>query len=139
MTGTPQEQLEIVLALCAERRVDAHTLFCTVLTGYAESNFRAEAKHPTDATYGVFQQNPRWWPNARNGTRAQCGDFLDRFARIDRTGDPVVDCWQVQNWTVKGAPTPKTDMAGFLKLANTRNYTNRLPAIPGIISSGRLP
>lgn len=135
----PQAELDTVLAVCRERGVDAYTTFCAVLTAYAESDFSAAAKHPNDETYGVFQQNPRWWPTARQGTRAQCGAFLDAFAKIKRRAAAVEDCWQVQRWTMTGQPTPLTDPAAFGKLPNTLNYSRRVAVVNQIMRTGRLP
>lgn len=109
-----------------------------MLTAYAESDF-VPRKHPTDATFGVFQQNPRWWPTAHGSTAQQCGAFLDAFARIKRTGAPVDDCWQVQRWTTDGQPTPATDRASWAALPSTANYSRRLAAVAQIIKTGRLP
>ncbi len=134
----PQAELDTILAVCRERGVDAYATFCAVLAGFAESDLDSTAKHKTDDTWGVFQQNPRWWPSAKQGTRAQCHAFLDKFGEIRRNGSYVVDCWQVQNWTVKGAPTPWTDMAGFLALANTRNYTRRIDQVAQMIRTGKV-
>jgi len=119
-----------VLDVCAG--VDEYTRFCAVLTGYAESDFRSDARQGD--SIGVYQQNPRWWPSAAQGTAAQCRAFLAAFQ--DVSGDPVRDCWRVQRWL---APDPATDPTGFLEAAETRNYTRRLPVIDRIISEGKLP
>lgn len=134
--GGPQAELDAVLAVCRGRGVDAYTLFCAVLTGYAESDF-VPRKHPTDSTFGVYQQNPRWWPTALGSTAEQCGAFLDAFARIKRTGDMVTDCWQVQRWTLDGQPTPPS--AAFGALPNTVNYSRRVAAVRDVIRTERLP
>ena len=119
-----------------------------MLTGYAESDF-VPRKSATDSTFGVFQQNPRWWPTAQQGTAAQCGAFLDAFARIKRFGSGamppgqqsvavVSDCWQVQNWTMDGQPTPRTDLAAWGQLPNTANYLSRVATVATIITTGRI-
>lgn len=134
----PQAELNAVLAVCAERGVDDHARFCAVLTGFAESDF-VPRKHPTDSTFGVFQQNPRWWPTALGTTAEQCGAFLDAFGRIKRTGVAVWDCWQVQRWTLPGQPTPLTDSTAFALLPNTANYLRRVALVHDIVKTGRLP
>ena len=111
--------------------VDDYTRFCTVLTGYAESDFRSDAVQRE--TIGVFQQNPRWWPSATQGTAAQCRAFLAAFRKV--SGDPVRDCWRVQRWL---APDPAADPAGFAASAETANYARRVSKVNTIISTGRL-
>lgn len=109
-----------------------------MLTGYAESDYKPR-KHPTDSTFGVFQQNPKWWKSALGSTAEQCAAFLDSFARIKRTGNPVWDCWQVQRWTKEEDPTPLTNSAAFALLPNTVNYSRRLAEVELIVKTGRLP
>lgn len=143
----PQAELDTILAVCRERGVDAYTTFCAVLTGVAESDLDPAAKHPTDSTYGVFQQNPRWWPTARASTRAQCGAFLDKFQRSGRADVPpeqqrtdvIIDCWRVQNWTMTGQPTPFTNLQAWAALPNTVNYSRRVATVAQIMRTGRLP
>jgi hypothetical protein len=114
--------------------------FRTILTAYAESDFNPYAKHPTDDTWGLFQQNPKWW-----GTREQildpvyaCTSFLvgrpnlPALRRVTLTADPVVDCWRVQKWGV--GINPDTDMAAFKAHPSTQNYTRRLGVIPDLIA-----
>lgn len=127
---TPAENLAAILAECAG--VDDYTRFCTVLTAFAESDFRSDAVQRE--TIGVFQQNPRWWPSATQGTAAQCRAFLAAFRKV--SGDPVRDCWRVQRWL---APDPGVDPVGFRSAAETVNYSRRLPLIDRIIRERHLP
>ena len=122
--------MAVILAECAG--VDEYTRLCAVLTAFAESDFRSDAVQRE--TVGVFQQNPRWWPSATQGTAAQCRAFLAAFR--DVTGDPVRDCWRVQRWL---APDPAVDLPGFLAADETKNYVRRLPLVAAIIQTGRLP
>jgi hypothetical protein len=115
--------------------VDDYTRLATVLVAYAESDFRSEAVQH-GKTFGVFQQDPRWWPTATGTTTEQCMAFLAEFARIKRTGDLVADAWQVQRWL---APDPKIDMRGFRAAAESQNYIRRVPLVPAIIRDRRLP
>ena len=114
--------------------------FRTILTAYAESDFFPEAKAPTDDTWGLFQQNPRWW-----GTLAQILDpvyatisfvvgrpGLPALRKIILTDNPVVDCWRVQKWGI--GINPDVDRAAFLAHPSTVNYTRRLAAISELIA-----
>lgn len=120
--------------------------FRAVLAAFAESDFNPLAKHPTDDTWGLFQQNPKWW-----GTREQILDpvyattsfvagrpGLPALRKITLTDDPVVDCWRVQKWgrTADGAPLdPDTRPAEFRGHPSTVNYTRRLPDIQRIVDN----
>jgi hypothetical protein len=119
-----------VLAACVG--VDDYTRFCAVLTGFAESDFRSDAVQH-GATFGVFQQTPRWWPTAHGTTAEQCAAFLKDFTSKARqhNGDPVRDCWLTQQWA---APDPRTDLVGFRAAPETVNYTRRLPAVPRLLT-----
>lgn len=136
MTG-PDTQLGIVLDVCAATGVDAYTTFCAVLTGYAESDFRVDAVQ-ANRTFGVFQQNPRWWPGNPTDTAHQCASFLADFMSKtgEHTGRPVADCWRTQQWL---APDPRLDPAGFTASPETQNYVRRVPAVQGIIDTRRVP
>lgn len=114
-----------------------------MLCADAESDWDPYAKHPTDDTLGLFQQNPRWW-----GTKGQILDpayattsfILGRpgtpgLRKIALTDDPVVDCWRVQQWGVPDI-SPDRDMRAFLAHPATQNYTRRLPNIPALIARG---
>lgn len=122
----------MVLDLCAG--VDGYTRTCCVLTAYAESDFRSDATQKK--SLGVFMQTLPWWPTATGTTTEQCMAFLAEFAKIKRTGDPVTDCWQVQQWD---APNPRTDPTAFRVAPETVNYSRRLPLVPVIIRDRRLP
>jgi hypothetical protein len=113
---------------------DGYTRLCTVLTAFAESDFKSDAVQRNSR--GVFQQTLPWWPTATGTTTEQCMAFLAEFARIKRTGDPVTDCWQVQQWL---APNPATDPTAFRAAPETVNYLRRLPLVPAIIQNRRLP
>jgi hypothetical protein len=121
-----------VLDVCAG--VGGYTRLVTVLVAFAESDFRSSAVQRE--TLGVFQQNPRWWPTATGTTAEQCQAFLDAFARVGKTGDPVADAWQVQRWL---APDPRTDPTAFRLSPETQNYMRRVPLVPAIIRDRRLP
>lgn len=121
----------MVLRACAG--VDEYTRTCTVLTAFSESDFRSDAVQ-RGKTFGVFQQDPKYWPSAMGSTAEQCRAFLAAFR--DVTGDPVRDCWRVQRWL---APDPAVDLPGFLAADETKNYVRRLPLVAAIIQTGRLP
>lgn len=112
--------------------MDDYTRDAAVLTAFAESDFIVdavqEAREGDGYSYGVFQQKPRWWPTARQGTAAQTGAFLDNFRR--RTGDLVNDCWLVQRW----APSDHFDP----KSKETQNYTERVTRARIIALTGQL-
>ena len=109
--------------------------FCTVLTAYAESDFRSDAVQRD--TIGVFQQNPKWWPSAAQGTEAQGRAFVAAFKAEYRrhTGDPVHDCWLVQRWEVPGSAWPDPGPQ-FTTAPETVNSSRRLPNIPKLIGAG---
>lgn len=112
--------------------------FCTVLTAFAESDFRSDAVQK-GKTFGVFQQDPRWWPSATEGTDSQCRAFVKAFTDLYKihTGNPVVDCWLVQRWEVPGSNWPKIGPE-FLKAPETVNYSSRVEAIDSIIKERKL-
>jgi hypothetical protein len=112
--------------------------FCTVLTAFAESDFRSDAVQRE--TIGVFQQNPKWWPTATQGTAAQCMAFLADFARNARhhNGDPVHDVWITQRWLVPNDHWPDPGV-GWRESPESQNYVRRLPLIDRIITERRLP
>lgn len=103
-----------------------------MLTGYAESDYRSDAVQR--ATVGVFQQNPRWWPSATQGTEAQCRAFVAAFKAEARrwTGDLVRDCWLVQRWEVPGAVWPDPG-PNFATAVETVNYSRRVGDIPRLL------
>lgn len=117
-----------------------------MLAGYAESDFQSDAVQ--GETIGVFQQNPRWWPSATQGTEAQCRAFVADFKANEKAGlhspaddrDPARDCWVTQRWAVpnKGAtwpdPGPEFDAEKYRELSETWNYWRRLPDIPAMIA-----
>lgn len=135
---TPQDNLETVLRVCDEYNVTEYTRYCTVLTGFAESDFRSGAvqvmQDGASVTTGVYQQSSRWWPSALQGTEAQCLAFLAAFRPV--TGDMVQDCWFVQQWN---APDPRTDPTAFAASPETKNYADRVPLVAQIINERRLP
>lgn len=118
--------------------LDPYVQLCTVLTAYAESDFKSSAVQRE--TVGVFQQNAKWWPTATQGTAAQCVAFLADFARNVRqhNGDPVHDCWVTQRWLVPNDNWPDPG-AGFADAPETVNYSRRLAAAKKILSERRLP
>lgn len=140
---TPQDNLRIFLREC--EGVDEYTRFCCVLTAYAESDFESDAVQRN--TVGVFQQDPRWWPSATQGTAAQCRAFLADFKANSKrhTGDPVRDCWMTQRWQVPNEgktwpdPGPEFEAEKTRELSETWNYTRRVAAVAQIIKTGRLP
>lgn len=115
--------------------VDPYTRFCAVLTAYAESDFDDQAVQYW-RTFGVFQQNPDYWPSAMEGTAAQCAAFVLDFQSHAHTGSPARDCWTTQRWD---APDPAIDLAGFFAAAETINYLTRIPLVDGIILERKLP
>lgn len=134
-----------MLQVCAD--VDDYTRFCTVLTGFAESDYRSDAVQH-GSTFGVFQQTDAvnnagvpFWPSAHGSTADQCRAFLADFwvNRIRHNGDPVHDCWVTQRWSVpnEGATWPDPG-PGFTTAPETLNYSRRLAAIPHIIATGVL-
>lgn len=137
---TPQENLETVLRVLDELKADDATRFVTVLTGYAESDYRTDAVQRE--TVGVFQQNSKWWPSATKGTEAQCRafvrDYLNNRARGAHNGDPVHDSWVTQQWLVPASNWPDPG-PGWRASPETQNYVRRLPTIPRILSERRLP
>ena len=86
----------------------------------------------------MFQQKARWWPGDRLDVAHATGLFLDDFTSKahQHTGRPVEDCWHTQLWA---APDPRLDPEGFAAAPETMNYTRRVPAVQGIIDTGRLP
>lgn len=142
---TPQDNLDVVLRVLDELGVDDYTRFCTVLTGWAESDFDGSAvqvmQDGVNVTTGVFQQSSRWWPDsALAGTEAQCRAFLDNFRRV--TGTYELDCWLVQHWAPPEADRTTglpVDIDAWWASRETVNYTRRLPDIPAIISERKLP
>lgn len=75
--ATPQDNLDIVLAEL--RGADEHTRYVTVLTAYAESDFRSDVDQD-GKTFGVFQQMPKYWETAMGTTAEQCRAFIADFA-----------------------------------------------------------
>lgn len=133
---SPQENLDIVLRECVG--LPDYTRLCTVLAGYAESDYRSGAVQRS--TIGVFQQDPRWWPSATLDTAHQARAFIADFQRNSRlhNGDPVHDCWITQRWTVPAADWPDPG-PGWRDAPESQNYVRRLPLISTIISERRLP
>jgi hypothetical protein len=115
----------------------------------AESDWNPYAKAATDDTWGLYQQNPRWW-----GTREQILDPAYATAsfvvgrpgtqglrKITLTDQPVLDCWRVQGWGRKPDGSPLTPDAGpegyaeWLAHPSTQNYLGRLPAVEAMMPS----
>lgn len=116
-----------------------------VLTGYAESDF-IPRKAATDDTYGVFQQNPRYWASsALQGTASQCRAFVaDARANEFRVSDDLVlRCWWTQRWSIPGSnypdPGPNYQTERARVGSQTHNYARRVPLIDQIIRDRRLP
>lgn len=132
-----------MLELCTG--LDTATRFVAVLTGYAESDYDAAAKNPVDDTWGVYQQNPRYWPSARLGTAAQCRAFLADYAanRIHHNGDPVHDAWITQRWSILGSSWPSIGPMYVAERqrggSQTWNYARRLVDIDKMIRTRRVP
>jgi hypothetical protein len=116
----------------------------TVLVAYAESDFDTSADD-RGQTWGVIQQNPRWWPHANGTIAEQVADFLNGVAgptggfnkglrAYPRLADPVADVWRIQNWTgdvpglVPGAP-------GWEEDPRTQNYRRRVSAVDTLIAN----
>lgn len=139
MVTGPVKELRTVLRVCEERNENPYTTKAAVLAGYAESDFRVDATQDAlesdDVSIGVFQQIPKWWPSARQGTDAQCRAFLDAFMvkrmQGKHNGDIVHDLWTVQQWYPSDHYDPNSP--------ETMNYTRRLPVIDWIIANKRLP
>jgi hypothetical protein len=121
-----------------------------VLAADAESDWDPYAKHPTDDTWGLFQQNPRWW-----GTKDQILDpayattsfVLGRsgtpgLRKITITDDAPLDCWRIQGWGRRpdgshlNPDGGKAGYAEWLAHPSTQNYVRRLPNIPKLIGAG---
>lgn len=128
-----------MLTTCRDLGVDDYVKFCTVLTGYAESDFRnnVRSKNPTKSGYyseGVFQQTLPWWPHDHWDIAASTEAFVRNFS--PNTGEPVKDCWDVQHWN---APDFRKDPRGFEFSQETQNYVSRLERVKQIIMTGKLP
>lgn len=110
----------------------------------AESDWNPYAKHPTDDTWGLYQQNPRWW-----GTVAQILDpdyATESFVvgragtpglrKITLTDDPVLDCWRVQRWGPGLSPDGgSAAYAKWLADPSTQNYVRRLDKVAAMMPS----
>jgi len=97
-----------------------------VLTAYAESDFKwdARSKNPTSSGHyseGAFQQTLPWWPNDHFDVAASTNAFLDNIRNVGN--DFLWSCWNVQRWA---APDPARDYMGFLNAKETRNYQDRI-------------
>lgn len=127
-----------MIATCRDYGADSYATYCTVLTAYAESDFKwdAKSKNPTKSGYyseGVFQQTLPWWPHDHFDVVASTRAFLNAFRR--KTGNPIKDAWYVQFWA---APDPQLDVEGFLAAVETQNYSRRLTAVNQMIATGKL-
>jgi hypothetical protein len=115
-----------------------------VLAGYAESDYRPR-KAATDETFGVYQQNPRWWPSALQGTASQCRAFVAdaKANEFRKSDDLVLRCWWTQRWSIPGSnypnPGPNFEAEKVRRLSQTENYARRVPLIDQIIRDRRLP
>lgn len=100
----------------------------------------AESRYQTGAvqkqSHGIFQQTPPWWETWDAGPVEQCQAFLEEFAVIRRTGDPIRDAWAVQRWA---AADPEDDLEAFWAAAETQNYVRCLPYVAEILRTGKLP
>lgn len=132
---TPQDNLNTILRVCREQNLGSYSTLCAVLTGYAESDYRSDAVDPTGSTFGVFQQNPRWWPTAHSDTEAQCKAFLNDFfsKAAKHNSDPVHDCWLTQLWWDASNPIP------FEQYPSTINYRRRVDTAKLILQTGVIP
>ena len=129
-----------MLGVCAATGAGEYATFCAVLTGYAESDFRSTAVQH-GSTFGVYQQNPKYWPSAHEDTAAQCAAFLADFwvNRIRHTGDALHDCWVTQRWAVPNEGKTWPDPGpGFLTAPETVNYSRRVADVPRLIKTGVL-
>ena len=109
-----------------------------ILVAYAESDFDNRA-NDRDKTFGVFQQDPRWW-----GPMSEILDiptatkkFMDAYRRTSHPVDLVADVWQVQNWT--GDPDHPTSpfnqtAAQWEADPRTLNYRRRMGKVDTLIS-----
>ena len=133
---TPAENLAIVLRVTAAE--SDYVRRAAVLTAYAESDFRSDVTQGDSV--GIYQQKPRWWPSATQGSEAQCRAFVAAFKGEYRrhTGDLVRDCWLVQRWAVPGSAWPDPG-PGFDAAPSTVNYSRRVSVVDEIIGTGRLP
>ena len=124
----------IILDICEKRKVGEYATFCTVLTAYAESDFKWDdrSENPVTASgeysEGVFQQTLPWWDNDHFDVAAATNAFLDNFQVKYKIA--VWDCWNVQRWNAKA---PEVNVAEFLLAPETVNYTRRIPDIDRII------
>jgi hypothetical protein len=134
---TPQQCLDIVLRVV--KNYPDYVQFCTVLTAYAESDFKwnAKSKNPTSSGYyseGIFQQTLPWWTNDHWDVEASTRAFLGQFRTI--AGSAVKDCWLVQRWN---APDFRQDEIGFFNAKETKNYVDRQLRVYKILQTGQLP
>jgi len=86
-------------------------------------------------TWGMFQMSDRWW-----GTKDQILDIeystVDRLEQLRKrklTGDPTIDAWFIQGWSVTN---PFTFNDKFWAAPETQNYTSRLGKIRDIMADG---
>lgn len=119
--------------------------FCTELTARAESDLQSDARQ--GETIGVFQQNPKWWPSATQGTEAQCRAFVADFKANEKAGnhspvdrrDPVRDCWVTQRWAVPNEgktwpdPGPEFEAEKTRERSETWNYARRVADLTELI------
>jgi hypothetical protein len=130
--------LGIILDVCEKRKVGGYATFCTVLTAYAESDFKwnARSENPTSSGYysdGPFQQTLPWWKNDHFDVAAATNAFLENFRQVhpDRTAEDIVlNCWEVQHWS---------DKPSFWESKETQNYIRRVPDIDRIIKERKVP
>ncbi len=132
--------MDVILRVCKARKVSAYTTYCTVLTAWAESRLRSNARsaEPVSASgyysEGVFQQTLPWWKNNHWDVEASCNAFLDNFRANNM--DPVRDCWDVQRWN---APDYRRDLNGFLASAETKNYLDCAADIEEMVNTRKVP
>ena len=113
-----------------------YATFCCVLTAYAESDFKwdARSKNPVNASgyysEGVFQQTLPWWKNNHFSVTESCNAFLDNFKwtwgyhdkPLDDHYAILMNCWLVQRWNDKPA---------FNVSPETLNYQYRIEGSHG--------
>jgi hypothetical protein len=124
------------LDVCEKRKVGEYATFCAVLTAYAESDFKwdARSRNPTSSgcySEGVFQQTLPWWKNDHFDVAASCNAFLDNFH--DRYHNITLDCWNVQRWNAT-----LLDMNKFWAAPETVNYVRRISDVSTIIRERRV-
>lgn len=132
----------VVLSTLAKLNATQKEKELTVFTAFAESDFDNKA-NDRNQTFGVFQQDPRWW-----GTKEQILDipqattrFLTALKKVPPRTDPVAYVWQVQNWTgdlptnMSSPFTNSTTAAVWEADPRTKNYRRRVPDIQELVSN----